>query len=256
MKKTAIITYFIIIFLIIILIILFAFMKKSSLIINPQNKTQNQTLQNNTDIIIKNQTNTDKCIDSDNGENPLVKGTTQGINGVFTDKCDSNGNLTEYYCAYPVEPGVPDVRGSYFPADCPNSDTKPCNYNIYNYKPKVENYTIDCNGKCLFGKCLMQCPDAGEILTYIKADITTGNATLKSDKNKIYNCALSEFYQANQQSYNCKIDPSEGIKVKVITAQDSSGRGYCTSKYFILRTFDIRFTSGTSQCSYKCSLED
>jgi hypothetical protein len=42
--------------------------------------------------------------------NPILRETTTGTNGTFTDECDANGMLTEYYCEYKTigGPGMTD----------------------------------------------------------------------------------------------------------------------------------------------------
>ena len=43
------------------------------------------------------------CSDTDGGNKPLIKGTATGIlynvQGSYTDKCETNSVLTEYYCS-------------------------------------------------------------------------------------------------------------------------------------------------------------
>jgi len=42
--------------------------------------------------------------------NPILRETTTGTNGTFTDECDANGMLKEYYCDYKTicDPGMTD----------------------------------------------------------------------------------------------------------------------------------------------------
>ena len=235
MKKKVV--YYTIAIIVVIFLILLISSKHTSIkfLLNQTNNLTN----NDTTVIVNyiDNQNITGCTESDNYVDPYVKGTARDKTGSYTDKCDREGNLIEFYCAAPASPDYACPAGAQ------------CDYNL-DLTPFVVNTTLDCYGKCFNGQCPKQCPDPGNILTYTEVDIISGNATFKNTNGKLYSCNLNKAY--GSQSYNCNLDPSEGTKVKVIEAQSQSSR--CTENSFSLSVFDVRFTSGTSTCYYSCKI--
>jgi hypothetical protein len=82
------------------------------------------------------------CEDDGTGPDPvgiLMTGTTVGVSSEFTDHCDADGNLVEYFCTNECTLGV--VRPPY---DGPT---------VCMMNGSIDSIRVRCNGTCLDGRC-------------------------------------------------------------------------------------------------------
>lgn len=132
----------------------------------------------------------DSCSDTDGGYNPYTNGFAKGfLNGVSyykTDFCNSNNNLTEYYC----------------------------------FKNKVVTTSTNCSGGCLNGACqqvvLNTCNDTdGGLIWNLKGTVSgkKNNVAYTKSDSCMGDKTLLEYYCSGgayvmNQTYNCAITNS------------------------------------------------
>jgi hypothetical protein len=151
-----------------------------------------------------------------------VRHTVSGLNGTFTDICDENGDLVQYYCDIYREWDL-NYLGGYQTGD-------------------VVSGIMDCDGTCQDGVCTSLCPRIDDTARYL--DIKDDAAVLENETmGHVYKCVLiSDF---NNDDYDCLSDPAVG-STAVIESVGWSER---------LCVGDRIFTFGVAhRCTYECQM--
>ena len=166
---------------------------------------------------------------------PSVQDTLTGTNGVFTDSCDSQGNLVDYSCETETVCGPGPTPG------CSMYDTG-----------RVVPQSIDCSGHCVNGRCDGRCPSIGQGYHFVAVG-PPGAATLMNDSDgRTYACSL--IYDQSGDSFDCTTGPTAGLAGS-ITSLGLHG-GYCTGQDFgnIGVTIDGVPAPDGQSCTYSCSI--
>ena len=125
----------------------------------------------------------DAGVTSSDPGNPAVKDTLSGTNGVFTDSCDSQGNLVDYSCE------TRTVCGPGPNPDCSMFDTG-----------RVVPESIDCSGHCMNGECDGRCPSIGQSYHFVAVG-SAGAVTLGNDTDgRTYACTLITIRRATRST--------------------------------------------------------
>ncbi len=130
--------------------------------------------------------------------------TTTGTDGTFTDECDADGNLVEYYCE--------KAPASGFFCGQPNPDPR-----CYDLFPtgRVLSRNVDCGGECNAGACASHCPDAGDELTVVTVDHATGAVMFTNlTRPGEYACELDSDWVVG--GFDCLSDPTPGISMSPV----------------------------------------
>jgi hypothetical protein len=172
------------------------------------------------------------CSDPD-GVGPSTRTTVSGVNGSFSDACDTSGNLIEYICE------------TAFDDTClPNPDPS-CRYQTGLVVP----YAINCAGRCDEGTCLARCPQQGDSLTYLSVDPINAKASIHNDTDgSSYSCTV--IFDISTDTYNCTTAPVAGTTTKVYSLG-----GFSTTTCVSGTSGNIGTAqTGVQQCTYSCTV--
>lgn len=200
------------------------------------NNTQieHEDIQNNQST--KNKLNNTGCNETDNGFDPLLAGSAQGDNGFFTDKCDSQGNLIEYYCMDMAA----STSGSYLQDAEQIAITQDSN---------VRFKVMDCGGECSLGRCFSHCPGIGDVLD-VKENIGGNVSFVNENRNEGYICSL--IYDNPNDSYSCIEDLKNSQKVTISTLGLKDF--FCLSKKIGNIGINDKGFKEIEECAYECEL--
>jgi hypothetical protein len=127
------------------------------------------------------------CTDSDASyEGTLARmfdhathGFTTGLNGMFEDRCDADGNLIEQVCETAFGCGGGGFNaGACAPRELPTGN--------------VIERPVDCLGQCMDGACRIACPEVGDLLEVEVIDLAAQRyALIPAEGPNQYLCTLS-----------------------------------------------------------------
>jgi hypothetical protein len=166
---------------------------------------------------------------------PAVPDVVSGTNGVFSDACDAQGNLVDYYCE------TFNVCG---PGPNPS-----CQMYLTG---RVVSQNVDCSGHCSTASCDSRCPAIGQRFHYAAVG-ASGAATIVNDSDgRTYACSV--LYDNPNDSFSCTTGPTVGM-AGTITSLGMHG-SYCTGKGFgnIGVTIDGVSAPGNETCAYGCDI--
>jgi hypothetical protein len=173
--------------------------------------------------------------------NPEVRHTRSGINGTFSDHCDSNGNLIDYECEGALPPCNPALNGC---------DVPLVNTGRVIQLPKV----VDCLGTCRDGRCDSRCPQQGDVVTFTDRS-PDGREILRNDTDgRSYVCSVEQGTTpggnvdcANVAAGQTGFIRSGGALEQQCTGADFGGFGVVLD--------GIPTPPGSDTCVYSCSIE-
>ena len=170
------------------------------------------------------------------GSDPSVQDTLHGTNGVFTDACDSMGNLVDYSCEtlQTCGPG-------------PNPDCTPYETG------KVISTNLDCAGHCVDGRCDGRCPTESQRITFTSSADGAGNIAIHNDTaGRSYVCIV--LYDNPGDSFDCTTGPHAGLQ-GTVTGLGLHG-DWCTGKDFgnIAVSVDGAPSPTFESCAFGCGI--
>jgi len=182
------------------------------------------------------------CSDTD-GSDVRVQGTSKGLNGTFTDKCDK-GSLVEYFCEKEII-SDPSCFAAAAASGADLAAPRPipipgCEV----FTGEVTSSLIDCGGLCKDGTCMYWCPTVEDEVRYVEAQ---SDAVLLENTTSNFRYACEVTFQ--RDGYDCATESLEGSVVGVYSL------GECTLDEVIFGT-DTPQEPGIQTCTYRCSLVD